>query len=179
MVNGKGRSGASLIEHLLKAKRKRGNSIKPAQAQAGEGQPRARSEPERAPRVLVVDDSDTARGMMCSTLERAGYEVLELPSAIGATRIIQQNSVSVVVVDVNMPGLSGDSLVEVLRMHPRFRDLIIVVVSAQPASDLEALRAQCGADGALIKSDIKAELVGVVGRLLQNSPARASSHFGK
>jgi two-component system chemotaxis response regulator CheY len=121
--------------------------------------------------ILVVDDSAVARAMMRHTLEEAGYRVLDLPSAVGATRIIQSANVRMVVVDIQMPGLSGDSLIEVLRMHPRFRDIGIVVVSGQPVEELEALRSRCGADAAVPKGELRERLVSTVSCLFSKRAA--------
>jgi CheY-like chemotaxis protein len=117
-------------------------------------------------KILVVDDSDAARAAVCTALRSAGFEVLDLPSAIGATRIIQRNEVSLVIVDLNMPGLSGGSFVEVLRMHPRFRHLLILVISGEEASELERICASCGADAALPKRDVREGLIPLVRRML-------------
>jgi CheY-like chemotaxis protein len=117
-------------------------------------------------RILVVDDSDVARASICTALRAAGLDVTDLPSAIGATRVIQRLDITMVVVDVNMPGLSGGSFIEVLRMHPRFRELIILVVSGEEASELERVRVRCGADAALPKREIREGLVPLVRRLL-------------
>jgi CheY-like chemotaxis protein len=117
-------------------------------------------------RILIIDDSDTARALMRSLLEQAGYVVLDLPSAIGATRTIQREQVSMVIVDVHMPGMTGDSLIGLLRMHPRFREIMVVVVSGQSGDDLEALRERCGADAALPKTELQERLVPTAARLL-------------
>jgi CheY-like chemotaxis protein len=117
-------------------------------------------------KILVLDDSDVARATVCTALRASGFEVLDMPSAIGATRVIQRSEVALVVVDVNMPGLSGGSFVEVLRMHPRFRDLLILVISGEDAAELERVRTSCGADAALPKREIREGLVPLVRRLL-------------
>src|SRR5690242_9871422 len=83
-------------------------------------------------RVLVIDDSDAARAAVNAVLAPAGYEVHQLPSAIGATRTILRNGIDAVILDISMPGLSGDRLIELLRSNPRFNDLVIVVVSGDP-----------------------------------------------
>jgi two-component system chemotaxis response regulator CheY len=116
--------------------------------------------------ILVVDDSELARASLSKMLGEAGFEVIQLPTAIGATRAIQQNKVALVVVDLNMPGLSGGSFVEVLRMHPRFRNLLIVVISGDDPEELERICTKCGADGALAKRDVREGLVPMVRRLL-------------
>jgi len=126
-------------------------------------------------RVLVIDDSETARAAMAETLLEAGYRVLELPSAIGATRTILRNDIQVVIVDVTLPGLSGDMFVRVLRNNPRLKDLVIVIVSGMATEGLERIRAEGGADAVLSKTHIDAELALVVLRLLAMSPAQRAT----
>ena len=122
-------------------------------------------------KVLVIDDSETARAAMAETLLEAGYRVLELPSAIGATRTILRNDVQAVIMDVTMPGLSGDMLVRVLRSNSRLKDLVIVVVSGMATENLERIRVEVGADAVLAKTDIESDLALLVLRLLAMSPA--------
>ena len=85
----------------------------------------------RTDRVLVIDDFEVARIQLRRLLEAAGFYVVEQPSAIGATRTILVEKIEAVVVDVTMPGLSGDRLVELLRRNPRLQGLVIVIVSAR------------------------------------------------
>lgn len=109
-------------------------------------------------RVLVIDDDDVAREMLASTLEDAGHDVYELPSAIGATREIFQRQIEAIVVDVMMPDINGDKLSKVLRQNSRGKQLAIVLVSSRPADELAALAAAAGADAVLPKGRVRAEL---------------------
>lgn len=119
-------------------------------------------------RVLVIDDDDVARELLSSTLEAAGHEVYELPSAIGATREIYQKSIDAVVLDVMMPDINGDKLAKLLRQNARGKRLAIVLVSSRPASELEALAARASADAVLSKSRVRKELSEVVARSCAN-----------
>ncbi len=123
-------------------------------------------------KVLVIDDSETARAAMKRMLETSGYLVLTLPSAIGASRLIQREIVNAVVVDVTMPGLSGDKLVEMLRKNARTKELVIVVVSGCEPEELEEIRARCGADDAVAKREIGASLVPSLARNLCRASAQ-------
>ena len=126
------------------------------------------------PRVLVIDDSDTARAAIAHTLLDAGYQVFEIASAIGATRAILRNQIQVVVLDISMPGLSGDMLIKVLRKNLRVQDLTIVVVSGTEQEGLDAIRQTGEADAVLSKAQVPTDLVTVIGRLLA-SPSRRRS----
>ena len=109
-------------------------------------------------KVLVIDDSDLARTHVRRLLHRVGMVVFEQPSAIGATRSIIQNGIEAVVVDVSMPGLSGEKLVGVLRKNPRLRDLVVVIISAKSWDELEEVAGTCGADALLPKDRVEVEL---------------------
>ena len=125
-----------------------------------------------APRVLVIDDTEVSRMAIAEVLAAAGCQVLQLASAIGATRMIMQHKVQAAVIDVAMPGLSGDKLITLLRDNPRLRDLAIIVVSARSAEELEAIRAATGADGAVDKANLAHELWPMLHRILLRTAAQ-------
>jgi CheY-like chemotaxis protein len=112
--------------------------------------------------VLVIDDSDIARASMASMLEEAGLKVVELASPIGATRAILEHQVSVVVVDVLMPGMRGDRLATLFRNNPRFARLGVVLVSGESGVELDRLMADTGADAAVPKADLQALVPAVI-----------------
>jgi CheY-like chemotaxis protein len=126
----------------------------------------------RPARVLVIDDDEIARELLGSELEQAGFEVLSLPSPIGASRVIQAHDVNAVVLDVVMPAMSGDRLAALLRNNPRFANLALVLVSSQGAVELHKLAATVGADAVVSKKDIRKVLADSVLNALR---ARAQS----
>jgi two-component system, OmpR family, response regulator len=65
--------------------------------------------------VLIADDNHQAAEMLRVTLEDAGYDVLTAYSGLAAVACVEQNDVSVAVLDVLMPGISGDAVAERLR----------------------------------------------------------------
>ena len=125
-----------------------------------------------SPRVLVIDDAEISRLAIVDVLSQAGCQVFQLASAIGATRAIVRHNVSAAVIDINMPGLSGDKLVSVLRDNPRLRGLKIIVVSSRSPAELEAIRASCGADAAIDKGAVATELWHMLSRLIGSAVAQ-------
>lgn len=117
-------------------------------------------------RVLVIDDSAVARATLRRTLVEAGFEVFELPSGIGATRTLLQKAIDAAVIDVTMPGLSGDKLVTVLRQNPRLSHLVIVLISAKSRDELQEVAQSCGVDDILTKDEVGDQLVACLRRLL-------------
>jgi len=115
-------------------------------------------------RVLVIDDDDIARELLCSTLQAAGHETFELQSSIGATRCIQEQRVDAVVLDVMLPTVSGDKLARMFRQSSVGEQLGIVLVSSRPKPELRALATLAQADDVVTKSEIQRGLVVAVQR---------------
>jgi DNA-binding response OmpR family regulator len=109
-------------------------------------------------RILIIDDDDIVRELLCSTLKKVGHEVYELETAIGATRMIFEHDIDAVVVDVNLPFMSGDKLARMLRQNSRGQTLGIVLVSSRPLEELKALAIVAQADNVVPKSSIRTGL---------------------
>lgn len=64
--------------------------------------------------VLLVDDNDYVRQMICVILELAHYHVLEAGSAAHALKISDQHQgeIDLLLTDIQMPGMKGDELAE-------------------------------------------------------------------
>lgn len=113
-------------------------------------------------RVLVIDDDDVARELQCSVLKAAGHQTFDLSSPIGATRLIQEQSIDAVVIDIVMPALSGDRLATLLRGNPRFKNLGLVLVSGNSSVHLESMALDVKADALVSKAEIRQKIVGAV-----------------
>jgi two-component system, cell cycle sensor histidine kinase and response regulator CckA len=71
------------------------------------------------PRVLVVDDEEAVRTFVAHALQHAGYEVVSAADARDALKVVDgQARFDVCVVDLMMPGMTGDEL----GCHLRSRD---------------------------------------------------------
>jgi DNA-binding response OmpR family regulator len=118
--------------------------------------------------VLVIDDSDLCREAMACLLEESGFTVVTLPTALGATKMIMRNSIDVVVTDVDMPSLSGTTLIQLLRKNARCARVKVVLISGLDAYKLSNLCTEFGADAAVEKSRMTEDLVLVVRRLMRS-----------
>ena len=122
-------------------------------------------------KILVIDDDDIARELLCSTLKAAGHETFELQSSIGATRCIYEQRVDAVVIDVMMPTINGDKLARVFRNNANGEQLGIVLVSSRSRSELEPLTALAQADEIVSKADVRRGLVAAVERAVERRSA--------
>jgi DNA-binding response OmpR family regulator len=104
--------------------------------------------------VLVIDDSELARAEMTHRLARAGFKVSHLASPIGATRVIVDQKVDVVVIDVQMPSIRGDRLAALFKGNPRFATLGVILVTGGDEAELEELGSIAKADAVLSKGNL-------------------------
>ncbi len=80
--------------------------------------------------VLVVDDEEPIRNALKKFLTQQGYDVVTAPSGDEALRVLQRQKVSVVLLDVRMPGRSGIDLVpQVLELEPSIAILMLTAVN--------------------------------------------------
>ena len=78
------------------------------------------------PRLLIADDSSEFATWVSSVLEEAGYEVTAAGTGTDAIRQMERGGVDAAVLDVLMPGMSGDVIAERLRrIAPRLPVLLM------------------------------------------------------
>ena len=110
------------------------------------------------PVVLVADDSATIRTFVRIELEGSGYDVLEAGDGHAAVATARDHDVSVVLLDVQMPGQDGHAALAELKSHPSTRDIPVVFLSGSTGDEdlVKALRG--GAHDYLRKPPVPAEL---------------------
>ncbi len=84
--------------------------------------------------ILVVDDSAVMRSMIIKTLKMCGIKLGEIYQAANGLEGLKQldnNWVDLVLVDLNMPVMDGEQMIDRLRQNPLTKDLPVVVVSTE------------------------------------------------
>nr|WP_283760736.1 response regulator [Roseofilum halophilum] len=87
--------------------------------------------PPSAPKVLTVDDSAIVQKSIQNALKDRGVEVLTADNAVDALNLIYNESITLVLLDVSMPGVDGLELCRTIRSIPEFESLPIVMVTAR------------------------------------------------
>ena len=131
-----------------------------------------RAKPQRAMRldqfkVLVVDDLDSPRDIICALLETMGVaEVIGVGSAKEALELLtrEPERFSCVLTDLRMPDVKGDMLIEQVRKDPRLLHLPVIVLTAYGSADTLISCLRAGASGFLVKPPKKTDLTREIGR---------------
>lgn len=115
-------------------------------------------------RVLILDDDPEQLLLLGRSLRAAGYDVEMVTSPIGITNVARRLQPDIVLLDVNVPALSGDQLVEgIRRQHSAAR---IVLYSGSDATTLHGLAKSAGADGFIQKGTPMDEILRKLRRML-------------
>lgn len=114
---------------------------------------------EKRPRVLLVDDDDSQLDLLSRLLTAEGFDVQTTNSPIGVSNIARKFGPDIVLIDVNIPALSGDQLLPLLRRSTRDAQRRFVLFSACDPDKLRSLADRVGADGWIQKGSEPSELI--------------------
>jgi len=89
-------------------------------------------------RVLVIDDDVTVRMLMRAALQKVGFEVLLADSGEQGLRLFNEQPCELVMLDVDMPGLSGHEVCSHLRLLAGDLLPIVMVTGMDDAASVEA-----------------------------------------
>src|ERR1700730_1445010 len=102
-------------------------------------------------RILIVDDNEMNRDMLARRLERKGYEIQVAEGAQSLLERIQEEPVDLVLLDVEMPGISGLDALQTLRGCYSPIQLPIIMVTAKDQSEDIVTALNLGANDYLTK----------------------------
>jgi DNA-binding response OmpR family regulator len=103
-------------------------------------------------KILAVDDSPTFLNALTEQLREDGYDVAVARSGEDALALMPLDRIDAVILDVSMPGLSGKETCQLIKAHPHWRYIPVLMLtsSEDQQSMIEGLSA--GADDYLAKS---------------------------
>lgn len=92
--------------------------------------------------VLIVDDSSTARSLIKKSVNICGLQdarFLEAENGRSAMEILRNESVDLVLTDVNMPEMDGLNLLKRIKSSPKLFDVPVVVITSLKNNTSEQL----------------------------------------
>ncbi|MCB1181881.1 hybrid sensor histidine kinase/response regulator [bacterium] len=81
-------------------------------------------------KILIVDDRPSNIASLRQVLERDDMSILAAGSGEEALALMLDHDFALVLLDVQMPGMDGFEVAELMRRHPRTRDLPVIFVTA-------------------------------------------------
>lgn len=128
-------------------------------------------------KILNVEDYAASREAVSDLLREAGYEVLEAATGAEALRLVVEARPALVLLDVNLPDLSGYEICRRLKSSPATASTLVLQTSGEYLKSEDKVRGlDAGADGYLIKPVEPAVLLATIKSLLRLGRAEAAQH---
>ena len=124
--------------------------------------------------ILVVDDSPTLRGIVKIYLRPLQVEVMEADGGDRALQLARLAVPTLIVADINMPGMDGITFVKQLRAdsRPEVRNIPVIFLTGDKSDELRERAAAAGASDFLEKPVKSAPLQEAVKRVLAQAEGR-------
>lgn len=123
------------------------------------------------PRIVIADDSPTLRRIVSSVLTSAGHEVVQAEDGVDAVQAVFREQPDAVVLDVQMPRVSGYVATRLLKDDWQTADIPIVLLTSLDAASDRYWGTKTGADGYLTKDFEAPDLTGAVQAVLDQATA--------
>jgi len=119
-------------------------------------------------RILIVEDSETMRALLASTLEELDepVKITEAASGFEALRRLPRDHYDLIVTDINMPDINGLELVSFAKQDGSYRDIPLIIISTEGSERDREKGLELGADAYLVKPFDPAELRSIARDLL-------------
>lgn len=103
-------------------------------------------------KIMAVDDSPTYLNQLADSLRNDGYDVVLANSGEIAIELLKKNTVDCILLDLIMPGLSGHESCRQIKREPKWRDIPLLILTAQEGREAMIEGFNAGADDYLPKS---------------------------
>ncbi len=113
---------------------------------------------ERSAQILIVDDEESVLSVLRSLVESRGYRSLSARSAEAALSIVQTDPPDLILLDVEMPGMSGVEFVARLKADARTQTIPVIMVTGFDDRETRLNALESGAEDYLAKPVDPAEL---------------------
>lgn len=118
-------------------------------------------------KVLVVDDTLTARILLRNILESAGFKVETANDGMEALAVLKQKSFDLVVADIEMPRMDGFALTREIRADHRTAEIPVVMVTALSSREDREKGVEAGVSAYFVKSNFdQSNLLELLGTLV-------------
>jgi len=120
--------------------------------------------------VLIVEDNALNMKLFSAMIASQGYDVLQAGNGRGALEIARQQHPDLIIMDLQLPDMSGLDVTRSLKAGEDTRDIAIIATTAYALrGDEEKIRAS-GCDGYMAKPIAVSEFLGLIDSLITRPP---------
>jgi response regulator RpfG family c-di-GMP phosphodiesterase len=126
--------------------------------------------------VLVVDDAVEYLRVIAKMLEFR-YDLSLAKSGADGLRVLTQGPVDLILLDIEMPGMSGFELYHSIGTHPLFSTVPVIFVTAHAQSEIITKAIELGAKGYIVKPFQEKALLAKISQVLGSSPGKMAAVY--
>jgi two-component system chemotaxis response regulator CheY len=120
-------------------------------------------------RILIVEDSPTMRQLLVFALRRLkNVEIVEAQDGMDGLRKVSSDHFDIALIDINMPVMDGLKLIRLMRSEETLKDIPIVVITTEGASEDRERALGLGANEYLTKPIQANRVLSVVKDLMKS-----------
>lgn len=120
-------------------------------------------------KILIVDDEEHIRELISFNLNNNGYETITADNGNAAIKIIDDESIKLVILDLMLPGMDGYEVCKKIRYNSKTSDIPIIMLTAKSEEIDKILGLELGADDYMTKPFSIRELLARVKALLRRT----------
>lgn len=121
-------------------------------------------------KILIIDDDATLLGAVRRLLLAGGFDVVTSDSALRLPQLVQREKPDLILLDIEMPALSGEHVLDFTKLFDFLRETPIVVHSSKSEEELQAIVERSSAVGYIRKTSNALSLVSQVKKFLRPNP---------
>lgn len=88
-------------------------------------------------KILIAEDDETLRNLLISFLEEEGHEAQSASDGIELVKLALENKPDLIFTDLNMPNMSGDTMIAMIESYSALNSIPIVVISGTPQNEIK------------------------------------------
>src|SRR5512137_21790 len=115
--------------------------------------------PHGTGRIMVVEDDEDQREVICINLNAAGYDTIQVAEGDAALVTARADRPDLILLDANLPGMDGYSVCRLLKADAALSSIPVLFITTRSSLDDRAVGLTLGADDYLVKPVDMAELM--------------------
>ena len=125
-------------------------------------------------KIVVIEDEPDIVEVISYSLKREGYNVLAVDRGDESINLIRNQSPSLIILDLMLPGMDGLSVCRQLKSDPIVKDIPVIMISAKGEESDIVIGLEMGADDYLTKPFSPRELLARVKAVLRRGQVKES-----
>jgi CheY-like chemotaxis protein len=104
-----------------------------------------------SPTIMLVEDDEISRTLLHRLLQNSGYRIIEAADGIEALKIAMREHPTLILMDVDLPGLDGIGITRRIREDAALHNTLIVMITAFDTPEIREAAFDAGCNEYLVK----------------------------